>query len=409
MIIFVVFTSLFLIFYVKTINKTGLSPFLLFLVAGISLVFFYSEHIISGLPLFYSDEITYMSSSTSVSLFMDRFLWYFINNLMLEYDVTFNGFMLKMVNIPVAAGFLFVLWHIFKNKKIFLLPIILPYFSFTATKNLRDIPILFLSILSIFMFYNRKSLYSIIGFICLGLLFLLRPFAVGVIIIIMLSQMGYQIGKRMIKLKIYKVYIKKIIVLAIIILFLAPVVGPYIKITIEKNINSFFYSVTGDGQDERAESRVQNDPRYASGNIFKDFIVACIRYVLTPIPTSIITRAISGGSEWGVVDDLLMICNQIIYYMLLAFLITHARFIPKIISKMNSGQKVIILYLLSYLPIYSFFLYGVSHQRLKIPFQVAVLLFVLLILGHKKRVIKPYRKQYERLLDRNPNLQTGYM
>ncbi len=303
----------------KKIKKIGLSPLLIFLISLSLLILFYFEHIISGLPLFYSDEIKYMDEATSVTLFSDRYLWYFINNLILQYDISFNGFMLKMINIPVAAGSLFVLWLIFKNKKIFLIPIILPYISFIATKNLRDIPILFLSFLSIYMFYRRKSLYFIIGFISSVLLFLLRPFAVVTIITIILLQMIYQIGKKIIKLKLYKAYIKKIAVLVIISLILVPIVGSFINITVEKNINRFLYIVFGEGQGISAEARVDSDPLYYSGNKFRDFIVSSIRYIFTPIPTSIIIRAISGGSEWGVVDDLIRIFHQIIYYVLLSY------------------------------------------------------------------------------------------
>jgi len=397
MIIFTLSIIIFSIYYIKNIKQTGLSPLLIFFIGGIFLVFFYFEHIIGGIPLFYSDEITYMSAAKSVTQFSDRFLWYLINDFMLEYDLSFNGFMLKMINIPIAASTILVLWHIFKNKKIFLLPVVLPYFSFLATKNLRDIPILCLSFLSIFMFYSRKSSYVVVGCISLGMLFFLRPFAAGVITIIILLQIIYQVGKKLIKLKVYKKHIKKLVVLFIITLILIPLFGGNITMNIEKNLNRFIYFVIGGGQEERAESRALH---YTSGNKLKDFTVAGIRYIFTPIPTSIIIRAAVGESEWGLVDDLIRIFNQIIYYILLGYLIMNARYIPKIFTKMTYGQKAVILYLLSYWPIYSLYLYGVGHQRLKMPFQIAIFLIAILIKNYKKRIIIHNKEQYERLLNR---------
>jgi len=397
MIIFTIIITIFLIYYIKYIKYTGLLPLLALFIGGIFLVLFYFEHIIGGIPLFYSDEILFMSGTTSVTRFSEKYLWFLINDFMLKYDLSFNGFMLKMINIPVSAIALLVLWRIFKNKNIFLLPIALPYFSFIATKNLRDIPILCLSFFSIYMFYSRKSPYVILSCISLVILFFLRPFTACLITTIILLQIIYQIGKKLIKLKFYKNHIKKIVILFIITFILLPLFGGNIIMIIKHNLNKFIYYVIGEGHEELAELR---SPHYTSGNKLKDFIVAGIRYSFTPIPTSIIIRAAGGGSDWGFVDDLIRIYNQIIYYILLGYLIMNVRYITKIFTRMTYGQKAVILYLLSYWPIYSLYLYGVSHQRIKIPFQIAVFLIVFIIKNYKKRVIIFNNEQYERLLNR---------
>ena len=87
---------------------------------------------------------------------LDRYLWILLNRLILNYDIYIDGIPLKLINIPFAALLIMVLWRIFKDKRIFLIPVILPYLAILSIKNLRDIPIFLLSALSVYLFHHPK-------------------------------------------------------------------------------------------------------------------------------------------------------------------------------------------------------------------------------------------------------------
>ena len=342
---------------------------------------------------FASDEITYINAALDkLPSDLNRFLWFFINYLILNYDISFNRFALKIINIPIAAGFLLVLWHIFKNKRIFLIPVILPYAAYIAIKNFRDIPIFLFTALTILLFYQRKPIYMILSLISLGMLFFLRPFAAIIVFVILLLQILLLTIKPLKRLAISKRFTKKILILIIISVIISPFAAPVVRHSIVKHYNWFIYTTFAKGYEMKVENRVRNDPRYASGNKVKDFCVASVRYAVTPIPTSIFGRLIKGGAEqWGMVDDLIRFLNQIGYYFMLIFLILNARYIPVVFLKLTPAGKAFVLSQLTYWPIYSFHLYGVTHQRLKIPLQIVVFLIAMGVSEYKKKSLSPQR------------------
>ena len=167
-------------------------------------------------------------------------------------------------------------------------------------------------------------------------------------------------------------------------MIISPYVVPVVRHSIVKHYNWFIYTTFGEGYEMKVEKRVQNDPQYASGNRVKDFCVASVRYAVAPIPTSIFVRILEGGSEaWGVVDDIIRFLNQIGYYVLSGYLIINARNIWPAFHKMSVSGRAFILYLLTYWPIYSYHLYGKSHQRLKLPLQIAILLIAIGVSRYK--------------------------
>ncbi len=382
MITILIITIIFLFYYKKYYKKTGSYPLLIFYVSLFLLSLFSLECYLRGIEFFVSDESKYINAALDhVSTDFNRFLWYFINDLIINYDISFNGFALKIINIPIAAGLLLLLWHIFKNKKVFLIPVVLPYFALIATKNLRDIPIFFFTTLTIFLFHHRKPIYIILSLVSLGMLFLLRPFAAAIVFIILLSQICLTTIK---SLKSFKIS-QKILILIIIGVIISPVIVPRVHNSIVKHYNWFNYTILGSGYEIKSEKRVQGDPRYSSGNKVKDFCVASVRYAVTPIPTSILGRLLEGGTEmWGILDDLIRFLNQLGYYIMLVYLIKNARYFPKVFLELTPAGKAFILSLLPYWPIYSLHLFGVTHQRLKIPLQIVVFLIAMGVLEYKK-------------------------
>jgi hypothetical protein len=386
MIFFTIVTIIFLFYYKKYYKETGLSPLLIFVISLFLLSLFSFEFILGEIKFFASDEIYYINAaSDKLPPDFNRFLWVFTNDVILNYDISFNGFALKLINIPIAACFLIVLWAIFKNKKIFLIPVVLPYFAFIATKDVRDISIFLFTALTILLFHHRKPIYMVLSLISLVMLFLLRPFAAVIVFIILLVQICLLMVRPLKRLVISKRLLTKILILATMGLIVSPVVVPVVRHSIVKHYNWFIYTTFAEGYEMKIERGVQGDPKYASGNRVKDFCVACVRYAVTPIPTSIFGRLMKGGSEqWGLADDLIRIVNQIGYYVLLGYLMINVRSIWPLFRQMSAMGRAFILCLLTYWPIYSFHLYGVTHQRLKLPLQITIFLVVISVSEYKR-------------------------
>jgi len=387
MIFLITITIIFLLYYRKYCKETNDSPLLIFFVSIVFLSLFSLECSLRGIGFFASDELFYINSALDNLLpDLNRFLWYFINNLIINYDISFNGVALKLINIPIAASFLMVLWLIFKDKKVFLISVILPYFAFIATKNLRDIPIFLFTALTILLFHHRKPIYMVLSLISLGMLFLLRPFAAIITFIILLLQIFLLIIKSLKRLAISKRVSQKIVILIIIGVIISPFVVPVVRSFIVKSYSWFTYTTFEEGYKMRLERRTLNDFRFSTGNKSLDFCVASVRYVVTPMPTSLLGRFMKGGSnQWGLVDDLIRLVHQIGYYFLLGYLGLNFRNIWLVFRQMSAAGRAFILCFLTYWPIYSFYLYGVSHQRLKLPLQIAVFLIAMCVSAYKKK------------------------
>lgn len=386
MIFFTIITAIFLFYYKKYYKETGPSPPLIFFISLFFLSLFSFECLLRGIEFFESDELLYINAASDKLLFSpNRFLWFFTNDLIINYDISFNRFVLKLINIPIAASFLIVLWLIFRNKKIFLIPVILPYFAYIATKNIRDIPVWLFTALSILLFHHRKPIYMVLSLISVSMLFLLRPFAAVIVFIILLSQICLLAAKPLRRLALSKRVSKKIVILTTIVLIVSPFILPVVQKSIVKHYNWLIYTTVAKGYEMKIASRVQNDPRYASENRIRDFCLASVRYAVTPIPTSIFGRIVSGGGteQWGMVDDLIRFVNQIGYYVLLGYLMLNVRFILPVFRQMSAMERAFILCFLTYWPIYSFHLYGVTHQRLKLPLQIAIFLVVISVSKYK--------------------------
>jgi len=388
MVLLLILTTIFLFYYKKYYKVTGSSPLLIFFISLFLLSFISLEYALRGTAFFISDELSYINIGLGKVAWpsgTDRLLWFYINYLLLNYDVSFNGIALKLINIPIAACFLMALWFIFRDKKIFLIPVILPYFAVIATKNLRDIPIFLFTTLTILLFHHRKPIYMVLSLISLAMLYLLRPFAAGIVFIILVLQIFLLTIKPLKKLAISRRYSLKILILIIIAIIITPFAVPSVQYKIGGYYNYFIYTTFEKGQEQLIENRVQNDPRYASGNRVKDFLVASVRYAVTPRPTSLFGLLMAGGSRyWGAVDVLINIVNQIGYYVLSVYLIINARNAWYAFRQMSVMGRAVIVCLLTYWPIYSFHLYGITHQRLKLPMQISIFLIAMCVSKFKQ-------------------------
>jgi hypothetical protein len=328
--------------------------------------------IFENVDFFVNDELEYYEGGLSFEwseLFKERGLWYAINYLLLKLDVPTGGYALKIINIFFLYLFLITLSEIFSEGLIFKGAIFfLPYLYIVAINNLRDTLILLLLTTSIYYLTREKqAVIPGIGFLLLMLI--LRPIFAGLAVLIIVVSICSVLIKNILN---YRLRLSLLVILLLFLLSLGPIAFSKIDYALAQatmNIESGgvrFKSVMEEG--------------YATGNRPRDLLIAGLRYAFTPTPISLIKRMSTGGSEeWGVVEDIVRAWNQIGYYFLIIYILFRWKTIIYVIKEMTVHQKALLMGLLMYLPIYSMHLYGACHQRLKLPFQLAVLSIAVLV------------------------------
>lgn len=155
--------------------------------------------------------------------------------------------------------------------------------------------------------------------------------------------------------------------------------------------------VIGEGFAERALDRGL-EAEFVSGSWRRRIVVGAGKYVLAPIPTSLLTRIVRGGSaQWGMVDDVVRTIHQTSYYAILAFLAIRWRHWLRALRALTRGQVMLLATLFLYLPVYSIYHFGLGHQRIKIPFQLAVVLFAIVV--HRARMRYVQSKRFDGVED----------
>jgi hypothetical protein len=328
---------------------------------------------------FRNDELYYIDLAHRGLLFdPNRFLWIFINYIIVNFDVYLAGLPLKLINIPISIFSLLLLWRAFdKNLKVFYLPLFLPYYSFISVFNFRDHLILFFTLAAVISFYS-KGLKGLMGFFAAIIaLFFLRPYAAAIILIMLVGYVFIlwllQIFHGRIK---YKYWLVIVISVAIVSVFSTLIIHKF-------NVYyQWFVYTTTVGADKHMQLASGG---IATGNRMFDFGFSLVRYIVTPLPTSIMSRLLEGGSlTWGWFDDVVRIFNQCGYYFLLIYLLINLKILFQALRVAGAMKNFILCSLMMYWPIYSFHLYGSTHQRLKISFQLAIFLMFLLVRDRKR-------------------------
>lgn len=342
------------------------------------MILYGGEYALGNIELFTSDEAhyVYVANNKLFDINDNRFLWYVLNYLILNYDIA-GVFFLKVINIPILISTLVLIAKIFKSNKIFNSLFFLPYLAFLTVYNMRDITILLIIVISVCNFYNKKYIKMVIASV---ILFLLRPQYVfviyGVIILVKAIRMKKNNG-----LKWMFGFRKNTTFPLILLLIILMIASNYSRIStvVEKNLVAIERHI-----DNEAEFVSRMERTGATGNIKKDLPISMLKYTLSPLPTSLFERIINGGySQWSLTDDIIRFINQCGYYLLLSYLAINCKYIKRILSNFDDLQLSIILILFSYMPIYSFYLYGVMHQRLRLPFQIMIFMIAIEIWNYK--------------------------
>ena len=384
MILFFIFLIVFMVFYLVGARQYGIQPLYGVFFAVVFLSLFGLEVSLTNIKFFANDEVKYLSViKNGFPVVFDRHAWYWINWFEQSYGNSFEGLSLKIINMPLYGIFILLVWRIFdNNNKVFLAPIFLPYLSFLATKNLRDIMILAVTAAAVYGYQSPRSYWKVVLVLSIILLMFLRPFVIGLLGISWgVVKLGSLVsrGRGVVNLKRSS---RANGIFVVIFLISLPFTYSLFALKADQYVSWYDYTVTGDGADLRYEEASKG--KY-TGNMLIDLIYSGMRYVASPIPSSIALRLLDGGTDtWGVVDDFVRFLNQVGYYLLFVLLVVNRKNIKSAWASASYYQKMFILSLALYWPVYSFYLYGITHQRLKIPFQLAVFLVYVLVISYNR-------------------------
>lgn len=391
MLLFSILTIIALFLFYKYFNKTGPLPLIAYLFPLLVFYFFLIDVKAGNTEYFISDELVYLEQQyINIKGFINRAIWYGINLFEVKFDIL-PYLSLKLINIPLLFIFIYTLWLIFdKNNNIFFLVALLPYINIVATKNLRDILIYLSTAMVAYLFYKKKRVLVVIP---IAFLLFLRPFVVIYILVLILlidfikfTYGFFNLNNLNKKIEFNKIY--RVLGFTAAILILLYVFYP----TIENRLTGYYNSIkvyTG----EQHYQRIEKLDAIETGSKTKNYIIAAVRYTFTPIPTSIFNRFIEGGCESGVLDDFIRVLNQTFYYLILIYILFNIKWLIKVFLSYNKMQKLAILSFLVYMPIYSFYRFGIGHQRVKLPFQIAIFILFLSIIAFKRKY--KYKEEHE--------------
>lgn len=345
------------------------------------LLLFSLQHLFGFTDFFISDEKLYVELGRESSLrsLSDRYLWILINGVVLRHDWAPGGVPLKLLNLPLLAVTVVLLWRIFRrNDRILWLPVVLPYLAYTAIFNLRDIAIHLSTVSFVYLIEHEDRRLHPAALLPLAALYLLRPIMA---LLMALLYGAVVVFSRLRLLKSARLPRRGWLAMLAVLVVFAAVQQPVVERI--QRYQTWVAFITGEGFESRVERRGLQE-QYVSGSWTRRMGIAAVRYTATPIPTSLVSRMIAGEPhQWGVLDDLIRFFHQVSYYLLGVFIIIRYKSLIAALRTLDRRGALVLLALFSYLPLYSFYHFGVTHQRSKIPFQIAV--FLLAALTHRYR------------------------
>lgn len=329
------------------------------------LVFQIYEYQTFSTLLYKTDEQTYIDLASKDIDDLARSLWILINKYFFYIEPTSNYYIMKMVNIPILMIFSYYFYLFLDSKKHALLLIVfVPYLFVMSVSNLRDLLILF-SIVSFFYFLKKRA-YSI-SVVFFFLLLFLRPLmailSISSLLLVLFFMSNFKFRNKFLYF----------VVSLLFFIFAYILIKDYIVSYF--NYYTYLYDNSGD---------VDARGVVASGFNIKDFSYALLTYIATPMPHSLIERIVDGGSEiWGITDDVFRAIGQVLYYIMIASIVFITAIKPKKsiekIKLVPVELKALILTFILYAPIYAIHLSGITHQRLKVPFQIAVFIIFIIL------------------------------
>lgn len=380
----ILFSLLSILAFIPYALKKKLTSFVL--VFGLCLIvfaFFLLEFFLGRVDYLISDGFVYFDDPEDWIANIDRSFWGYVNYIEKCIDPLGHVF-IKIINIPIL---LLLLYYIQKTFPIVKSPasfvFFFPYILFLSISNLRDLLIWLFAILIVRNYNKRKIQYYLLAIVYSIALYMLRPFMLASVwIALVLFEIAPFIRNFIRKIEIKKVL--SFLAFALLFLIVLIVANPVIS----KKIHSYRYNATYlimQGYEERAKLRKADDVIDTS-NLPKAIFMSHVRYVLTPVPNSILKRMFSAdlSTEYGLTSEVLRLINQLVYYYLLIWILFNLTTVIRSLRKFNFEQRAFLIWLLTFLPVYSIAHFGGSHQRLKLPFQILILLIFIYARHYKK-------------------------
>jgi len=343
------------------------------------LAFFLFEVGLTNVEYLASDEYRFFHlSEIYLQEENDRTLWLYINVLLKNYDL-FGEYFIKLLNIPLCVYLIHKVNSIFDIKNKLIVYLLAPYIIVLSISNLRDV-LIFISTIHFCLALEKLKTINIKNLIYLlfsaFLLFTLRPIILFVSIGLYLTVNFKKYFKNIFK--------KPINIIFIFLIFLSII--SYSSAYINQILYNGSYFLT-QGLALKSETKGFNQYFYPN-NLPLTFSYASLRYVFTPMPTSIVERLFSDHFyKHGIISEIVRLFHQLIYFYLLFFMFFNLKKIYRLLKNLNSLYKLILLNLLVYMPIYTLYAFGGVHQRTKFPFQLALIIIYVLYQQKKKNLI----------------------
>lgn len=383
MIIFLLFVlAVYLVFQLDRTSAL-FSIIYAFLIVFIHCIYVAEFHL-GNIDYFISDEAVFMQLDNAKALTdiakKDRILWYQFLNLTQIYDFTGGGF--SKLGSFVFLPFLVYLIHRLNSTNYinYLFLLFMPYALYVSQTALRDVLILTVTMLLIYGLANLKRsfvLFFTLVVISALVIFMLRPFVLGLVLIsfFIVSYLNSIRGlsARGKFLKLFTILTISLISAAILYMVFKDKIDQYYRTLI-------FIQENGLKLDS---SKTEVQPGLSA----QYFLYSIFRYILTPIPTSLLERIFSGATKFGYLDDFIRMLNQTSLYFMYIYIFFNIRLLRPAIKKIQENSYCYLFLVFAVLNSIAYALYyaGGGHSRLKLVFYLACFLIFSTIFHIKMR------------------------
>tara|TARA_B110000211_G_scaffold77303_1_gene90633 strand:- start:8045 stop:9196 length:1152 start_codon:yes stop_codon:yes gene_type:complete len=325
-------------------------------------VLFFIEFQYGTIDYFISDERVYLNIGSSNQLnddaIKDRVLWFYLTEFVERTDFT-GGLFSKLISLPLVPVLIYLVFKISGTNKSLYVFLFLPYILFIMQTALRDSMILVLSVSFIYVSFNRERKFLIFGGVLLLFIFALRPFYIPLLLTAFIMTKYFletdELDFRAKLFKALKYLLISIVISLVIYLAFKSKFDQYLR-----NI-SYYYEFGLNIDDEKTTVT----PSFSLNYILYSFV----RFVFTPLPTSLIDRMLTGTvTQFGYVDDFIRMINQSFLFLMLFYIISRPNALYAYFKSLvySSREFCLLFFIFINTIVYSFYYAGGGHSRLKI-------------------------------------------
>ncbi|ELB2966995.1 hypothetical protein QI724_004498 [Vibrio parahaemolyticus] len=327
-----------------------------------------SSFMVFGDFYLFSDEAFYWFADGLDLAKQERLIWLILNEVIKVDPIYSEYYISKFLNVPMLVLLPVVLSRVFKSKNVAIFTLIfLPYIFYIGTLNLRDIFAFILSYLIIYFSFKEMTLIRKLITISILMMLLLhvRWFYIAICIV--------SISFVYLSLKVNK----NITILSL----------PVLLISLFLWVNWFVTNSAWLGYllENGFYNRDESFSSLVTGNFLYDSVMGMFRYILAPIPSSIFIRLFEHDNAFNMFEDLLRFLNQTCYFFAIFYLIWNARSLFSVIKSKGHSYCAFTLFSLAHIPFYGVYFLGVTHQRVKLPFQMFVVSLALFVFIERKK------------------------